>query len=262
MAVKGRSFLFPSFPKKERSAGRRILFSGGVMDSQSAGSSALAALEGCGSVIGELLSPAERQKLAACAYVKEYPVNGSIFREGDAATSMALLLSGEAKLSKAGPHGRECVLCLIRPGRIIDPAAPYYESGFPASASAVKSCRVLHLPCREVRRLAETCPALGVLLIRALSSRHRLFINKTAESQGVISVPRRVASWLLHRRKMEKSVAIELVGTRELLARLLGVSRESLSRELNGLARSGVIALERRSITILDEAALRKAAQE
>ena len=100
------------------------------MDSQSAGSSALAALEGCGSVIGELLSPAERQKLAACAHVKEYPVNGSIFREGDAATSMALLLSGEAKLAKAGPHGRECVLCLIRPGRIIDPAAPYYESGF------------------------------------------------------------------------------------------------------------------------------------
>ena len=121
---------------------------------------------------------------------------------------------------------------------------------------------MLHLPCREVRSLAETCPALGVLLIRALSSRHRLFINKTAESQGVISVPRRVASWLLHRRKMEKSVAIELVGTRELLARLLGVSRESLSRELNGLARSGVIALERRTITILDEAALRTAAQE
>lgn len=232
------------------------------MTPQLAGSSALAALEGSGAAIGDLLSPAERKELAAHACVREYPANGSIFREGDASSSMALLLSGEAKLTKAGPHGRECVLCLIRPGRIIDPAAPYYEGGFPASALAVKSCRVLHLPCREVRALAETSPALSQLLVRALASRHRLFINKTAESQGIISVPRRVASWLLHRRKMEKSLSIELVGTRELLARLLGVSRESLSRELNGLARSGVIALERRSITILDEAVLRKAAQE
>ena len=67
---------------------------------------------------------------------------------------------------------------------------------------------------------------------------------------------------MLHRRNMEKSLSIELVGTRELLARLLGVSRESLSRELNGLARSGIIDLDRHSITILDEAALRKAARE
>lgn len=232
------------------------------MTSQVAGISALAALEGGGAAIGDLLSPAERQELATYAHVREYAANGTIFREGDTPSSLALLLSGEAKLSKAGPHGRECVLCLIRPGRLIDPAAPYYEGGFPASASAVKSCRVLHLPCREVRILAETHPALSLLLVRALSFRQRLFINKTAESQGIISVPRRVASWLLHRRKMEKSLSIELVGTRELLARLLGVSRESLSRELNGLARSGVIELDRRTITILDEAALRKAAQE
>ena len=232
------------------------------MTPQHAGMSAIAALEGGGSVIGDLLSPVERHELAACAYVREYAANGVIFREGDAPASMALLLSGEAKLSKAGPHGRECVLCLIRQGRILDPAAPYYEGGFPASASAVKRCRVLHLPCREVRLLVETCPALGLLLVRALSFRQRLFINKTAESQGLISVPRRVASWLLHRRNMEKSLSIELVGTRELLARLLGVSRESLSRELNGLARSGIIDLDRHSITILDEAALRKAARE
>lgn len=224
--------------------------------------SALAALEGIGAIIGKLLSSQERQTLATCAHVRDYAPNGAIFREGDPAESLALLLSGEAKLSKAGPHGRECVLCLIRPGRIIDPAAPYYEGSFPASASAVKACRVLHLPCREIRSLAENKPALGLLLVRALSSRHRLFINKTAESQGIISVPRRVASWLLHRRKMEGSQTIELVGTRELLARLLGVSRESLSRELNGLARSGVIELERHTITILDETALHKAAQE
>ncbi len=213
-------------------------------------------------VIGKLLSPEERRNLAACARVREYAGGSVIFREGDAPASLSLLLSGEAKLFKIGPHGRECVLCLIRAGRFIDPAAPYYEGGFPASASAIKSCRVLHLPCREVRELADRNPALCLLLARALSFRQRLFINKTAESQGIISVSRRVASWLLHRRKMENSLSIELVGTRELLARLLGVSRESLSRELNGLARAGVIDLERRAVIIRDEEALRRAARE
>ena len=44
------------------------------------------------------------------------------------------------------------------------------------------------------------------------------------------------------------------------MARLLGVTRESLSRELSRLNRLGYIALQRRSIEILDKDALQKLA--
>ena len=47
-----------------------------------------------------------------------------------------------------------------------------------------------------------------------------------------------------------------------LMARLLGLSRESLSRELNKLAREGAIRLERRRVELLDMAALERRAQD
>ena len=47
-----------------------------------------------------------------------------------------------------------------------------------------------------------------------------------------------------------------------LMARLLGLSRESLSRELNELAREGAIRLERRRVELLDMAVLERRAQD
>ena len=100
-------------------------------------------------------------------------------------------------------------------------------------------------------------------LLQVLAARQRLFVNKVAGSQRVISVSRRVAGWLLHRSRMEEGRRqLELPGTRELMAPLLGLSRESLSRELNKLAREGAIRLERRRVELLDMAALERRAQD
>ena len=80
---------------------------------------------------------------------------------------------------------------------------------------------------------------------------------------GKIYSSRRVAGWLLHRSRMEEGRRqLELPGTRELMARLLGLSRESLSRELNELAREGAIRLERRRVELLDMAVLERRAQD
>lgn len=71
----------------------------------------------------------------------------------------------------------------------------------------------------------------------------------------------RVAAWLLHRSKMEKSATLRLGVTQEILARLMGISRESLSRELSALSSAGIIDHKRRCITLLDHDALLQRAQ-
>ena len=102
--------------------------------------------------------------------------------------------------------------------------------------------------------------SLGVTLLRALCHRQRLFINKIASSQGRISIVARVAAWLLHRAKMEKSATLHLRVTQEILARQMGISRESLNRELSALVAAGLIERTRRTITLLDPDALRSRA--
>jgi CRP/FNR family transcriptional regulator len=46
--------------------------------------------------------------------------------------------------------------------------------------------------------------------------------------------------------------------TREVLAGLLGLSRESLSRQLSAFAEDGLVRLEKKAIIIQDDKALRR----
>lgn len=212
--------------------------------------------------LADVLENADWPELAARARLQDVAAAETLYREGEELSALPFLLSGEVKLTKAGPQGREYVLHLLRPGAFCDVAALYYTGGVPTSAVMVTSGRVLWLEKSALLRCLSRNPALAAYLLGVLSHRQRLFINKIVSSQGVISVSRRVAAWLLHRSRMEKSATLHLSGTRELLARLLGVSRESLSRELNGLARAGVIRLERSHIEILQRETLERSAHD
>ena len=172
-----------------------------------------------------------------------------------------LLLTGMIKICRHSSQGKECVLHLVRPGRLLDAGVLFYEEGLPVTALGVQAGTVLRLDRKALLEALQHEAALGLALLTAMSLRQRLFINKIAGSQGRISVSGRVAAWLLHRAKMEKSATLDMGVTQETLARQMGISRESLSRELSALASAGLIDRNRRRITLLDADALRGRAE-
>lgn len=217
----------------------------------------------CRSPLGKLLTEAQCEMLLATGRLAGMRAGDVLFREGDRTQYVPFVLSGEVKLVKMGPQGKEYVLHLTRGGAFPDPGALFYEAPLPATAVALGPGRLLWLERGSMDRLLDEEPALARWLLRLLAARQRLFVNKVAGSQGIISVSRRVAGWLLHRSRMEEgSRRLVLPGTRELLARLLGLSRESLSRELNKLDREGLIRLQRRQVELLDMAALERRARQ
>ena len=207
------------------------------------------------------MSEAERQRLAHHARLQPFSLGTTLFREGEAATDPMLLLSGMVKLCRHSAQGKECVLHLVHSGKFLDTGVLFYEGGLPISAVALQHTTVLSLNRRAFLHTLENNAPLAVSLLGAMSLRQRLLITKIAGSQGRISVAGRVAAWLLHRAKMEKSATLRLGVTQEILARLMGISRESLSRELSALSAAGIIQHERRSITLLDQEALKLRAQ-
>ena len=207
------------------------------------------------------MSEAERQRLAHNARQQPFSLGTTLFREGESATDPMLLLSGMVKLCRHSAQGKECVLHLVRPGRLLDAGVLFYEEGLPITAIGVQAGTVLRIERKALLESLHNNGALGLALINAMSLRQRLFINKIAGSQGRISVSGRVAAWLLHRSKMEKSATLRLGVTQEILARLMGISRESLSRELSALSSAGIIDHKRRCITLLDHDALLQRAQ-
>lgn len=219
-----------------------------------------AVLAGLGNGLFAVLSDDERQTLAKRARLRAFTRGDVLFREGQESVDPAFLLSGLVKLSRSAARGRECALHLVRPGRMLDAGVLFYEGGLPATAVALKEGRLLWLEKSALLAALRGNAALSLGMIAALSLRQRLFINKLAGSQGRISASRRVAAWLLHRAKMEKSETLDLAVSREVLARLIGISRESLSRELSLLAGNGLISVKRRRVILLDGAGLQKLA--
>lgn len=219
-----------------------------------------AALEALGSGLFAVLRADERLVLAHRARLRVFAEGEVLFREGQESADPAFLLSGLVKLSRSAARGRECVLHLVRPGRMLDAGVLFYEGGLPATAVGVQQGRLLWLEKAALLDVLRDNAALCLGLMAALSLRQRLFINKLAGSQGRIAVSCRVAAWLLHRAKMEKSETLELVVSREVLARLMGISRESLSRAMSLLAANGLIRVERRRVILLDRAGLQKLA--
>lgn len=206
------------------------------------------------------LTDEEKEFLIGKAKLFSFSRDDILYDQGKSDFSPIYVLSGQVKLSCTASHGRECVLHIIRPKALIDAAVLFYEKNLPYSAFAIGEGQAILFDRANFLDLITKNNSFSGKLFRMMSMRQRLLINKLVGSQGRISVSCRVASWLLHRCRMEGTDILSIDITRELLARLLGVTRESLSRELSRLNGLGYIAVARRSVHILEKAALQKIA--
>ena len=94
----------------------------------------------------EPLSPDERERLAAGCRMRAFARGAALFREGERADGMHIVLRGVVKVVRFAPDGREMVLHLVRKGNTIGEAAMFQKGTFPASAVAVDDVETLFLP--------------------------------------------------------------------------------------------------------------------
>ncbi|WP_298068837.1 Crp/Fnr family transcriptional regulator [uncultured Mailhella sp.] len=208
------------------------------------------------------LSAEGARALAAVSRFRIYSKGEWIFSEGVQLFSAYWLESGRVELIKGTLSGKGSILHVMCAGRFIDLCALFGGGTAFYSALALEQSRVLQIESAALLAELKANAALSLRLMRELAARQRMFINKISASQGKISVRRRVAGWLLHKARVEDSPVLKDDVTREVLAGLLGLSRESLCRQLGQFSRDGVIRLERKSIVITDAQALRRSLEE
>jgi CRP/FNR family transcriptional regulator len=107
-----------------------------------------------------------------------------------------------------------------------------------------------------------TRPKAGLALLETLALRVRRTDEALADL-AFLDLPRRLAKQLLELARAHPEVqsagqggGMRLRITQAELAAMLGVSRESVNKQLNALAREGVLQLGRGSVTLLDMKAL------
>lgn len=209
----------------------------------------------------EPLSREERERLAAGCRIRTFSRGKTLYREGEKAEGMFIVLHGVVKVVRFAPDGRETVLHLVRRGHTIGEGAMFQRGTFPASAVAVDDTETLYLPADVLFSLVMENPELAIRMLAALSLRLRMFAHKLA-AQGQGGAACRLATYLLHRRQLGGGDLIRLGVSREVLANLLGLARETLSRQLSRFVDAGIIELRGKDILILDVAGLQARSSE
>jgi CRP-like cAMP-binding protein len=125
------------------------------------------------------------------------------------------------------------------------------------SAEALEDSRVRMISRDSIQALLECAPRMAHKLVDLMSDRCKHFLQRmeTLARKGLIP---RLATLLLE--KAENGVVAGM--THKQLAEHLGLHRESITATLGELRRAGIIAIQRKTIRILQPERLERAAQE
>jgi CRP-like cAMP-binding protein len=206
------------------------------------------------------LDPEQLARVREIARVVEVKRRQILFREGDPAEGIFVLLAGRVKIYKLSSEGKEHILHVVRPGQAFAEAAVFMPGGYPAYAEALVASRALVLPKQEFLELLRREPAISVNIIATLSRYLKHFADRI-EDLSLKDVSARLARWFLRTAQEKGRDFWDLEITKSELASQIGTVSETLSRTLRRFRESGWIQVRGRFVKILDRQALAEAAE-
>lgn len=202
------------------------------------------------------LSDAELDELAALVVERRLRKNTVVFHENDPASAFYLVKHGKVKIYKVSRDGREQVLALLGDGQIFGDVPTFDGGPYPATAETMEDSLIFLIRRDDLLAVVRQHPEIAIQLIAVLGMRLRQALELVRDL-SFKQVPHRLAGLLLklaeqYGKETEGGVLIGLSLSRQDLADIVGTSRETVTRELKKMERSGLIGIERRHITVLD----------
>ena len=198
----------------------------------------------------------ERGQIAA------YRTDAPVFRRGDPAEDLMIVLRGRIKLSSTSWKGKEVLFDFIEPGHCFGEFALLERWTRKLDATAVKPSAVFALKRGHVLGCLEDHPEVAVRTIRVLCARLSHFME-LFEDRTQLGLPSRTARTLLRlASEYGDGMRIDLRISQSEIAGLVGATREKVNRQLCAWCRSGILAFDEGRLTIHHPAALHDVAEE
>lgn len=176
-----------------------------------------------------------------------FPSGTQLYREGDACSAIAFILSGEVRVFKIGHSGREITLYEIGPGETCILNASCILSGlsYPAHAVTLAETEILLIPSMTFKRMMDESEQMRKFVFSIMSER-MMTVMELVEEVAFGKMDQRLSDYLV-----EKSADGRVEATHQKIANDLGTSREVVSRLLKDFERRNRVKLSRNSITLL-----------
>lgn len=214
-----------------------------------------------GGTFWEQLTDADRAAVEAAGTRRRHPIGSTLFVEGDAATSVAVILSGVLKLSRTALDGRQVLIELRGPGELIGELGAIDDAPRSATAMVAEQLEAVVVPAERFRKLLAERGSIALAVLSTVAARLRESASRRLES-GTSDATTRLCGRLVQlaaacEPAADGTVQISSPLTQQDLAEWIGVSRDAVVLALRRLRELGWIETSRRRITILDLDAVR-----
>ena len=202
-----------------------------------------------------LFAGLDEQQLAVLARAivrKSAGRNAKIIGAGDPTDSLYIVISGRLKVQMSDEQGREVILSILGPGEFFGEMGLLDDSPRSASVVTLEACELLTISKTDFKRSLAGNSELSLTVMRGLVKRLREADRKIG-SLALMDVYGRVARLLL---EMAEDIDGEKVVVKKLskqdIAKMIGASREMVSRVMKDLQLGGYIEVRGRSIALRD----------
>ena len=215
---------------------------------------------------GEFLSslePEDREALRARAGRRRFRRGAVLMHEGRPGAEVFVLLAGRVKVTGTTRDGREVIIRFAGPGEVLGELSLLDRQPRANSVEAIDQVEALALSAADFQALLESRPGFAIALLRSLARRFRgsdTMRIEFAASQTLGRVAARLVELVERYGEPGErgTIVIALPLSQEELAGWTASSREAVAKALQALRELGVLVTERRRITVLDPAALRR----
>ncbi len=200
-----------------------------------------------------MLTNEQAQGIADAVVKRRYRRSEIIVEHGRKSNALFILLTGRARVLTADSRGREVILAVLQPGDYVGEMSLIDNEPHSATVRAEIQTDMLILGRSEFARCLPENSSLSYAIMRGLVQRLRS-ADRQIESLALLDVYGRVARTLLDMACDEGDVKlIRNKVSRQDLAKVVGASREMVSRVMKDLEERGIIATQDNGSVIIKE---------
>lgn len=214
--------------------------------------------------VWELLTEEEQLSLLNLIKIRRYQKNEVIYHEGDEPTCLFCIAKGMVKIYKEGVGGRQQIMRMVKPREFFGYRASFVGQHYITEAGAFEETILLRIPLPVAKKIITQNNAISIYFLKELA----YYLGTAGETTVSLTqkhVRGRLAEALLRLKDnfgtTENGQTLAIKVSREDLASLSNMTTSNAIRTLSSFAQEGLVKIDGRCITILDEQHLTKVSE-
>lgn len=196
------------------------------------------------------LSDSILKKIAPISTHQEHFPKGSIIRRpGDGKDGLIFMDEGSAKIYSLNAEGKETVLGVLNQGDFDGQLNLFQDNNNENFVQALQDTYVCFINRKDFQNLLKKTPDLALNLLNSFGQK-LVAIETKSIRRNSMSAKERLLAYLEDLAKKQESRTVQLKLKKKDLASYLGVTPETLSRQLKSLEKDELISVEGKRIKI------------